>query len=73
MANEGNTGQRWKLSNIVDSTIGPDAGNTSILRLSCEHEIRVTHKSYEDAMWSMEYDHQRIGRKQRWPECRPEE
>ena len=66
MANEGNTGQHWKLSKVEDSKV---AGLVTITTLSCGHKIRVTHKTHEDAMWSMEYDHQRIGRKQRCNEC----
>ncbi len=69
MSNPGNSGQRYKLATVNDCQ---REGNTTITTLSCGHDIRIDHETYEDAMWHMEYEHQRTGRRQRCMKCQKE-
>lgn len=67
MSNPGNSGQRYKLSKIVDCK---RSGNTTITTLSCGHEIFIGHETDEDATWSMEYARRRIGKRERCMQCK---
>lgn len=72
MANHGNSGNRYKLQQIVGTAIEQEPDGLYVRRtLACGHSTRAKQESQQDARWSLQYDQEHIaqGKRTRCMEC----